>query len=115
MPAFSARYDAATDSIVLNNGSSIAISDIPGNGWPQSRLDRARDLLLALTEDRQVQADLPVDDPDRTMTNAELFAIYGNRRFLEQVGGTTYIVSRGTDFEVNWDGERLRIGSRVID
>ncbi len=115
MPAFSARYNPITETIYLNNGTSLAIADIPGNGWPQARLDLARDLLLAMTEDRQVQADLPVEDPDRTMTNAELFAIYGNRRFLEQVGGVTYIVSRGTDFEVTWDGERLRIGSRVID
>lgn len=108
MPAFwITSYDDVTGDVVLSDGQTFNVNDIPGNGWPQARLDRLRDRLLELTDHRERQSDLPVDDEERTMDNTQLQAIYGGRRFLDGQD----IVSRSVDYEVTWDGARLHFRS----
>ena len=56
---------------------------------------------------RQNVDDLPLDDPDKTATDAELAAEYGEKLIKERAGPTTYLVSRGVIFDdPTWDGER---------
>ena len=109
MPAFWIKsYDDVTGEVVLSDGRVFNVNDIPGNGWNQNRLDRLRDKLREQSDFRQLIADLPDEDPDKTATPAELFAEYGNRMFIDDPPGQSgpFLVSRNTDYTVTWDGTR---------
>ena len=78
----------------------LLYADIPGNGWPQQRLNRARDRLQDLLDFRQPLADLPVDDPDKT-TDPALPDLFWDGNDL--VGRNTVV-----DW-FRWDGVRLSV------
>ena len=67
--------------------------------------------LQTLIDFRQPIADLPNDDPDKTATNAQLTAEYGERMFKD--GGD--LVSRSNVIEnVLWDGETYSVSQRRL-
>ena len=79
-----------------------------------SRAKKASDLkaaLQALIDFRQRIADLPDDDPDKTATNAQLAAEYGERMFKDDGD----LVSRPNIIEdVVWDGETYSVSQRRL-
>lgn len=109
MPAFwISSYDDVTGEVVLSDGRTFNVNDIPGNGWPQNRLNALRDKLLEQSDVRQLISDLPDEDPDKTATPAELSAQYGGRVFIDDPPGPSgpFLVSRSVDYTVTWDGTR---------
>ena len=97
--------DIVAGTLTLDDGRVFTLDDIPGNpaNWPQQRLDRLAEAIQDLIDVRFVQADLPLDDPDRTATPAELLAEYGNRVFLDGAD----IVHRSATVTFTWDGSQL--------
>jgi len=97
--------DEIAGTLTLDDGRVFTLDDIPGNGWNRNRLGKLGERIQALADIpyTQVQADLPLDDPDRTATSAELFAQYGNRVFLDGAN----IVSRSTEITFTHDGDNL--------
>lgn len=76
-----------TDTFIeINIGGRILrldYGDIPGNGFNQNRLNKARDRLQAFLDQRVRQDSLPLDDPERNWSAADFTAAYGGRRFLD--------------------------------
>jgi hypothetical protein len=111
MPHYYLRsYDSDTGEIVLNNGVAYNTNDIPGNGWPQARLDNLRERILQFVEDRISQEDMPVDDPERTWSAADFTAAYpAGNRYLDESGGpgSPWVVERNIDIQFGWDGSKL--------
>jgi hypothetical protein len=109
-PPLTASIDE--DGVVrLSNGREFALSDIPGNDWTQPRLAKLSEFAQNFFDHIEPLASLPEDDPDKTATAAQLFAQYGNRRFLDGKGN---IVSRSTEISFTHDGARLVPHCRVV-
>lgn len=103
-------YDTVTGEVVLNTGVTYNTNDIPGNGWPQNRLNNLRDKILEFVEDRISQDDMPVDDPERTWTEQDFIDNYpAGDRYLDTSGGpgSPWVVDRNIDISVEWDGDKL--------
>ncbi len=84
MPAYWIKsVDDGTGTVEISNGKTFNLSDIPGNGWPQQRLNKLNDFVQSLIDHRMRQSDLPLDDPERNWDAAQFTAQYGNRRFLD--------------------------------
>lgn len=84
MPAYWVRSsDEGTGEVVLSNGATFNLSDIPGNGWPQARLNKLSEKAQSFIDHRERQSDLPLDDPERNWDAAQFQAQYGGRRFLD--------------------------------
>lgn len=107
MPAQWATFDAETGIVtgVKGDGTPFTfnLSELPGQGFNAQRLARIEERVQAEFDTRQVQADLPADDSDRTASAADLLAKYGNRVFLDGAD----IVSRSTLISLSWDGTQL--------
>ncbi len=87
------------------DGRTFDLSKIPGNGWNQSRLNKA---IVAVQEfmDTIVALDsLSGDDSDKTITKEELLTKFGGRMFLDGKGN---IVSRSEKFDLTFVGGNLR-------
>lgn len=84
MPAYWVMsLDEGTGEIVLSNGLTLNLSDIPGNGWPQQRLNKLSAKAQSFIDHRMRQSDLPADDPEINWGAAQFQAQYGGRRFLD--------------------------------
>ncbi len=70
----------------LSTGQTFTLSNIPGNGWKESRLGKLTVAVQALIDSKVVVADLPSDDVDKTADAAELLGRYGGRRTLDGSG-----------------------------
>lgn len=98
--------DATADSITLNDGRVLTSADIPGNGWPNKRLEKMRDKLQALLNYRILAADIPPDEETLGWSSAEMQAVYDGRMWYE-VGD---LVARSVVVDaVNWDGVKLSL------
>jgi hypothetical protein len=111
MPHFYLKsYDPNTGVVVLNNGVTYNTNDLPGNGWNANRLANLRERILEFVEDRISQADMPVDDPERTWTAQDFTDNYpAGNRYLDESGGpgSPWVVERNIDISIEWDGARL--------
>lgn len=64
--------------VTLNTGDVIDIDSYPGNGWTANRCANITESVQRNLIDHVVDRKaLPADDPDKTMTEAELAATYG--------------------------------------
>ena len=87
----------------------IDLSAIPGNGWPASKLKKARAFLQNMLDTRILAADIPLDEETLGWTDAEMQAVYNGRMWYDNGD----LVSRATVVtEVLWDGSRLNISLR---
>jgi hypothetical protein len=118
MPHFYLRsYDPETGVVVLNNGVVYNVNDLPGNGWPQARLNNLRERILQFVESRISQDDLPIDDPERTWTAQDFTDNYpAGNRYLDTSGGpgSPWVVERNIDIQFGWDGSRLTFNIRDL-
>jgi sugar/nucleoside kinase (ribokinase family) len=101
--------DEETGDVVLIGGDgqerTFNLSEIPGgNNWNAQKLAKLTERAQALFDVVVALADLPDDEPTKTMTAAELLAKYGNRVFLDGQGN---LVSRATLISFTHDGTKL--------
>lgn len=126
MPVLSVTYDGTSQVFTVTNGQVIDASQIPGNWSNANKRIRAEELVQKVMDHWEVQNELPVDDPERTMTDAQLQAIYDmpngvprangqRKRFLTQEAGVTYIVSRVSIVKLDWVNNALSIHISDID
>jgi hypothetical protein len=88
-PSRSARHVDDGD-IVLSNGRTTLLSDIPGGAWTRQKLRRLTNAVQNDADERVTIASLPADDPDRFEHEADpvnaaaiLLAEYGERMFYD--------------------------------
>jgi len=110
-PALSGSIDA--DGVVrLSDGRTFDLSSVPGNGYNANRLGKINDRIQQAIDQTVLRTDLPVEDPDRTATAAELLAVYGNRVFISDADGTPnasglWLTTRHVTITLAWDGTDL--------
>jgi hypothetical protein len=111
-PALSGSID--DDGVVrLSDGRTFNLSDVPGNGYNANRLAKINARIQQAIDDTYLRTSLPIDDPDRTATNADFIAQgYGGRMFRSDANGVLddagdYITSRTTLIWLTWDGTNL--------
>ncbi len=111
MPAYWVRtVDEGTGEIVLSNGLTFNLSDIPGNGWPPARLRKLSEFVQASVYHRERQSGLPLDDPERDWSATQFTTQYGDKRFLNGPD----VVSRSARIWFTHDGIRLVPHSEVV-
>lgn len=88
--------------VTLNTGEVIDIDSFAGNGWTTNRTANITDNVQRNFLDNVVDRDaLPADDPEKTMTAAQLAALYGNQFIeLNTQGQSNEIRTRSTDFRL---------------
>ncbi len=96
-------------AIVLSNGSSFNLSDIPGNGFNANRLAKMTAFAQNLIDKRVSIASMVPEDPDRingeASDDAWFLETYGNRAFID--GGDIVFRSTKLDFFLGGQGELL--------
>ncbi len=108
-PARAARHVDDGD-IELSNGRTILFSEIAGNTWTRQRVSRLAAAVQARAQTVWARDRLPPDDPDLTITAAELNAIYGDRGTLDPsdaTDGAGDIIWRSTKVSFTFDGNDL--------
>ena len=110
--------DRTGNVVTLNTGDVIDIDSFAGNGWTQNRCANITDNVQENFLDEIIERDpLAADDPDKTMTAAELAIQYGGWFVeLNTQGQSNFIRLRTTAFRlfpVDANGEELRTGSGV--
>ena len=106
----------ADGKLVLSDGREFALSDIPGNGFNQNRLNKIAAAVQRVMDrgphGRGIRpiSSLAIDDDDRIHADndedggvAWFLATYGGRMFRDG----NEIVSRSTLFALTYDGENL--------
>lgn len=98
--------------VTLNTGEVIDIDSFSGNGWSQNRCANITNNVQENFLDEIIERDpLPADDPDKTMTEAQLLAVYGGWFVeLNTQGQSNYIRLRTTAFRlfpVDANGEEV--------
>lgn len=100
---------ATADSITLSNGMTVDLTAIPGNGWPQSKLNKARDFLQDLLDKRTPAADIPIDEETLGWTDQQMQDVYGGRMWWD---GDDLMARNVIVNAVMWDGEKLSLALR---
>jgi hypothetical protein len=96
----------------LNDGRTFDLSNVPGNGYNANRLAKINARIQQEVDDIRSLASLAADDPDKTITPAELLAQYGGRMFLSDADGTpndlgAFLTTRSVLLWLTWDGSNL--------
>lgn len=68
----------ATSRVHLNNGKTVDLSNIPGNGYVAPRIAQINAALQAEVDTRIPLAQLPADDPDKTTDPDGKHLYWGN-------------------------------------
>ena len=110
--------DRTGNVVTLNTGEVIDIDGFAGNGWTQNRCANITDNVQRNFLDEIIERDpLSADDPDKTMTEAELQTQYGGWFVeLNTQGQSNEIRLRTTIFRlfpVDVDGVEVISGSGV--
>jgi hypothetical protein len=110
--------DRTGDVVTLNTGEVIDIGSFPGNGWTQNRCGNITNSVQENYLDEIIERDpLVADDPDKTMTEAELAVEYGGWFVeLNTQGGSNEIRLRTTAFRlfpVDANNQEVTSGSGV--
>ncbi len=86
-PSRAARHVDDGD-IVLTNGRTTLLSDIPGGSWNRQKLERLAAAVQRDMDTRHLITDLALDDSDRIMAalpdaDAQFAAKYGGNGFID--------------------------------
>ncbi len=106
-----------TTKVLLDKGDGVVWEltylGLPGQSGSNNHRNGLIDGLNALLEIRVNMDDVAADDPDKTATDEELLATYGERMYKEKVGPNTFLVSRSAIISgAVWDGEKYIMSVR---
>ncbi len=100
---------ATADSITLSDGRVIDLSSIPGNGWPDAKLRKARDFLQDKLDSRKLAADVHPNEETKGWTDEQMQSVYDGRMWWDG----NDLMSRSVVVDaVLWDGVKLSLALR---